>query len=86
MRQYFSQLCLSDGRLKTAASYLIIIQNLEAASVSRHVSKQMWPFLYHISPLPFIITSIVLQLASQLLDAALDNNYWEVNRRERERE
>ena len=32
-----SQLCISDGRLKTAASYLIIIQNLEASTVSRQV-------------------------------------------------
>ena len=31
------QLSLSDGSLTTAATYLIIIQNLEAATVSRQV-------------------------------------------------
>jgi hypothetical protein len=47
------ELCISDGRLKTAACYLIIIQNLEPLTVSR-------------------------QLATRLLDAALDSNQWEL--------
>lgn len=47
------ELCISDDRLKTAATYLIIIQNLETATVSR-------------------------QLATRLLDAALDNSQWEL--------
>jgi hypothetical protein len=47
------ELCISDGRLKTAACYLIIIQNLEPLTVSR-------------------------QLATRLLDAALDCNQWEL--------
>lgn len=47
------ELCLSDTRLKTAASYLIIIQNLEPLTISRH-------------------------LATCLLDAALDNNQWDL--------
>jgi hypothetical protein len=47
------ELCITDGRLKTAACYLIIIQNLEPVTVSR-------------------------QLATRLLDAALDSNQWEL--------
>ncbi len=34
---------MSDGRLSTAATYLIIIQNLEAAAVSRQVSRKETP-------------------------------------------
>ena len=43
---FFSpQHCLNDTNLSTAATYLIIIQNLEPASVSRHVS--MWKRTVH---------------------------------------
>ena len=38
------ELCITDGRLQTAATYLIIIQNLEAALVSRHVSLKAQKF------------------------------------------
>ncbi|XP_064397549.1 guanine nucleotide exchange factor subunit RIC1-like [Halichondria panicea] len=35
------ELCMSDGRLSTAATYLIIIQNLEAAAVSRQLATKL---------------------------------------------
>ena len=49
--------------------------------VSQQTCEQTRPSFCTALFLPFINTSVV-QLASQLLDAALDNNYWEVKRRE----
>ena len=37
----FQQKCLSEGQLETAASYIIVLQNLEKTSVSRHYATQL---------------------------------------------
>ena len=94
-----SQLCISDGRLKTAASYLIIIQNLEASTVSRQVGFHGYhgyhSYMHAVLPshvqytvlkhgaqtvyLPLLPLFLRPQLATRLLDAALDNNQWEVS-------
>ena len=52
----FVQLCISDGRLKTAASYLIIIQNLEASTVSRQV--WLWYLVTHVCGVPVHSSSV----------------------------
>ena len=62
-------MCLADSKLKTAASYLIIIQNLEPPAVSRHVREEEGKTCLILVP---------LQLATRLLDASLDNTQWEL--------
>ena len=42
--------CLAAGKLETAASYLIILQNLEQPAVSKQVRKRMWTLTIFTEP------------------------------------
>ena len=74
------QTCIQKGKLQTAATYLIIIQNLETPVVGKQVSGEQAVTTLSSSNFFcfFYFFIFVFQLATRLLETALEQSSWQV--------
>ena len=74
------QTCIQKGKLQTAATYLIIIQNLETPVVGKQVSEEQAVTLSPSNLFLLLICffNFVFQLATRLLETALEQSSWQV--------
>ena len=76
------QTCIQSGKLQTAAMYLIIIQNLETPVVGKQVSAtQQFVFSSFLQVGTTSFFYFCFQLATRLLETALEHSSWQVNRK-----